>query len=372
MMRIRLLKNICVIFLIGAMLFSYPNVIYANSIVEKNVKEITLDNIDVVVVPYEKINSMIQSAKKLIDEGKTLYIASPECSNEELAALFSIPKDDITIYNPLVLLATSIYKLNTIYVFENHYAVVEGQQEIISEKKKSFYDKVITVKEKNSSGELNFTLVPEQSIDNAVKSQKSTIDFVNQLNNKLIKESRIFPSRIYAASTETYTLDGKRIGLANIVQSNIDVGYISVNNQKQYVYDLITKFEVFPNSNNYVVDYKGRMHCNITGHTSLGSELIIPNIPYNNIGNKRYNFEFKKYNFEFQEIIDSSLAPNVYDWTAKSKGINVGKGYHFISEILVATTNSSGSRGGFSSMFLNSDIVRSPIRKFSFEIGGWF
>lgn len=356
----KLLKNIFVISFIGIILFSYHIIAYADSVVEKSVKEMTIDGVKVVSVPYEKINSIVSDAKRFIDEGKTLYISSPECSNEELADLFSIPKDDTTIYNSLVLLATSIYRLNDIYIFENHYGTFGFQQNIISSKKKSFHDKVITVREKNFSGELNFILNPEESIDIAIKSQKSTIDFVNQLNN-----NSIFPSYIYTASTEIYTLDGKRIGYTKVVQSNVDIGYIIVNEQRQYVYDLITKFEVFPDKNIYVTNYMGRMHCNITGHTSLESNNITLVSPYNNSINGMYDVVFQK-------IIDSSPVPNVYDWIVKPKNINFGKNYNFTSKICVATTNSSGSRGGFSSMFINCYMFGMPISKFSFEIGGWF
>lgn len=48
----------------------------------------------------------------------------------------------------------------------------------------------------------------------------------------------------------------------------------------------------------------------------------------------------------------------------KLKGINFGKSYHFIFEICVATTNSSGGRGGVSSMLIYNYISGMPISKF--------
>lgn len=359
----KVFKKICIISFLLVVLFLYVNTTHF-TISEKNIPETTIGIEEVVVVPYQEIDSIINNAKKLIDEGKTLYISSPECSNEELATLFSIPKDDITIYNPLVLLATSIYKLKDIYVFENHYAAFESQQEITSTNKNSFYNNVITVKEKNSSGKLHFTLQPEENTDIAIKSQQSTINFVNQLNNSTIRTNNFFPNHIYAASIELYTLDGKTLGYVKTTQNNIDIGYTIVNNQKQYVYDLLTKFE-FSLNNNYIIDYKGRMHCNISGHTALENNSIISGISYSNFMNQNYDFKSQK-------IIDSSPMPNVYDWMVKPKHITLNESYDFISELRVATTNSSGSRGGFSSMFINHYMFGIPIRNCSFEIGGWF
>lgn len=351
---------------------------------------------EVITVEYENIDAIAPQAKQIIDDGKILYISNPKISNEDLAVKFSIPKDDLTHYNNMLLVATSIYKIYDIYVFENHYALYvdsvetmntpsslmnpDSNVEMSVENEKSFASTVIV--------DLPDNLNVNSMINIAIESRETVRKNASK-NQTVQKDGEISPSsvslpgnpdRVYVGSCDVYDHSNNYLGYIRAIQNNYEKGYWTVNNVSQYVTDIVTQFEIYPLTT-YVVRYKGRIHCNITGHTALEAASVPSNVNQsqsvtlglNSSGMSGSTTTSWSYNPESQIINRSSSTQRVYDWTASPVNQINGKSYDLVPGLRVATTNNAGGRGGFSSMRCDSySFFGYSTNVNEFEIGGWF
>ncbi len=87
---------------------------------------------NIIYVHNDDLADIADRAKELVDAGKVLCIVGPEISAEEVARICSIPKDGVNAYNPLPLIAYTIYKTQGIYVFGNNYVFEDNDADIAS------------------------------------------------------------------------------------------------------------------------------------------------------------------------------------------------------------------------------------------------
>lgn len=146
-----------------------------------------LEDENVMVIPFSEINQITEEAKGWIDAGTMLYISAPEASNEELAEMLSIPKDDVHVYSPMVILATAVYRYEDIYVFENHYAIFETKEKMgnsidqdVPVNNTDFLATVTTVDQQNQSGELGFLVDADLAIGTAIESRRKMSECSSQ------------------------------------------------------------------------------------------------------------------------------------------------------------------------------------------------
>lgn len=382
---------------------------------DENTSSDLIATADVLVVAYEDLNLIESNAKEIVDTGKMLYITSPQVSAEDIAVRLTIPKEGISSYNEQTLVAYSIYKVEGLYVYQNHYVAVG---EVVNENKLSKQtDKLrsLSSDDKNqevplpAAGESNFNLVNTiqrndatelkmitDGIDVAIESMSTTIEQVDdEVHNKydvgkIVPFSTSWPStavsRMYVDTLNVYDNNGKSYGYLKGTVKVYDVGRVLVNNISQLVYNVISRVEVYPLSNIKVKQYKVRIHCNIVGHTMLETTTLPSGINYSQGvslqgtfnksdgagGSISYNTSWT-YNPESQKINRSSPQDKVVDWTAETVSATEGKSYDIAPGMTIASVGQTGQRGAFSKIYCDAyTIFNIVLNSNSLEIGGWF
>jgi len=82
-------------------------------------------NFDVLVVDFNDLQWIANTASELIDSGVSLYILSPTVSRQEISEILDIPLTNQPIYNRAILLGVYITKIADLYIWTNHYASIE-------------------------------------------------------------------------------------------------------------------------------------------------------------------------------------------------------------------------------------------------------
>jgi hypothetical protein len=371
---------------------------------------------DVLVIKYDDISMISDKAKSIVDEGKLIYITSPQTSAEEISKKLSIPKQGISTYNREALVAFSIFKADNLYVFQGHYVTIgevadrdnlsnettllnksNSDSNVLQEKQllaegESTFDVVTTIKESDS----NLVKIASESVDVAIESMKTTIEQLNAEVHNLFNESIVVPmdtswpttsvSRMYSDTLSVYDNSNKYYGYVKGTVKVYDLGRMMVNNKNQFLYNVVTRVEVYPQSTVTVKEYKTRIHCNIVGHTMLETASLPSGISYSEGitlqgsysstdgagGLVSYSTQWS-YNPESQKITRSSSQDRVVDWTAKTVSATKGKSYDLAPGMTVASTGSTGQRGAYSMIYCDAlTLFNIVLKTNSLEIGGWF
>lgn len=161
-----------------------------------------METADVVSIAFDDLNIIKELAQEWVDSGGMLYITAPEKSNEAIASYLSIPKEDTSIYNPLVLVATYIFALGDGYVFGNHWASIPEIQSPPSfggnaedapinpeESKRSFDQKVISLPDAIDKYKTAQAIDAEGDVENAIISREKSIAFMKEAENRYDENS---------------------------------------------------------------------------------------------------------------------------------------------------------------------------------------
>lgn len=352
---------------------------------------------DIVQIAYEDLHIIANKAKNLIDNGALLFISAPQDSLENVAAMLSIPKDSVSIYDDsLELLAYSIYYNGNIYIFQIHYALYADaipQSETIANDHMSgninlenlqntFNDAKVICSDSEHKAQI------EGSLKIAYVSMQDSLEFEKTVTAQSgSSRSASFPEKSSRATTATlsvFSSDKTELGHLEGTQFMYDKGYCTVNRQTQFLFNVVSFVAAYP-SNTTVTKYKVRMHCNIEGHTLVVPATIPTSVNYTQNVTVGYQFSSTgagtsgstttgwSYNPQSQIINRTSPQSRVMDWNIETTKIE-GQSYDVTTGIQVATTNGVGSRGTFTTMYCDSiRMSDGGIDKTnSLEFGEWF
>jgi hypothetical protein len=351
-------------------------------------------NEDVVVVDFADIEAISDTARGMVDSGTMLYITNPEVSAEELAVMLAIPRSSVTSYNELLLIAFSVYKVNGVYVFENHYVLFTDCDDFFtSVENEAKCESDFVEKELPIIGETNFdnvTTVREykeyHGIDSlSISLTDSVLTAYDTMQRTLNEASAIVqPGDMFTTNSTwpTSSADEFFNVILHVYSGSSRVGFVrgttrvylanrrNVNGASSGVWSVVTRAEAFPNSNVSVTEYRVRISAFIQGHDFL--ETV--NLPSG--GNTTASITLSKtpgvnlgwsFNPDNQRITRSSpnANPRLVEWTARPSNplFNAGRSYDITpGATLFATPGHPGQRGAFATLFCNNNSV---------QFGGW-
>lgn len=357
---------------------------------------------NIVVVDYTSLSDISSYAKDIIDSGKMLYIVAPQESLEDIAKDLSIPKRGISAYNDVAtLFAYSIYNIGEDnYAFQHHYILSDepsGDVNSNSSTSKSSQDLSPITKEQTSfqsaniiaNDNVNLQSYIENNLLGAYESALSTTQTTLSTKNVVDPKMRAMPPAGGSPIIDTEILNvygtfNNYLGYLSGTQWIYTEGKCIVDGKLQDIFNVISSVSAHPSATTKVTEYKVRMHCNIVGHTLLDSVSIPSGISKTvslsvgtSLGSSGssvtggYGISWQ-YNPESQIIKKSSPTPRVIDWKATPVSPGYNDDYKIMPGIQVATTNSKGSRGTFTTMYCDSKLFGISLRKNSVEFGTWF
>lgn len=356
-----------------------------------------IENAVIITVSYDSLGDISDQAKSFIDNGKILYITSPQESLESIAESLSIPKQGTSVYNDsAALFAYSIYKVDEgNYAFQQHYALIENPIETLKENLYSQKSASLTVKDAQTfqtSCLLDSDLAAmytDNALKGAYESAISTIEMTNSIENSTVQtRSASVPSTgqpiVDTAMLYVYDRNSRYFGYLNGTQWIYPKGKYSVDGKSQYVFTVISDVYANPTPGFCVSQYKVRMHCNIVGHTLLEAaslpsgasamSTITLGASFGATGpSASASFSTSwQYNPESQLINRVSPEPRVMDWYVTTVSPQAGKSYDVAPGLQVATENSVGSRGTFTTMYCDGDLFGFFAQTNQIEFGTWF
>ncbi len=220
----------------------------------------TNDNISyehIVTVKYEDIDTIADTAKELLDSGKTLYITEPTVSAEVLAEQLSVPKVGINSYNESLLYAYAIFKLGENYVFENYTALfADGEIESASTYDlKDPFSKAITIEEYNLSNTKKISAENFTNLNAVATSQSDAIESMPNGDASLKNRASDFsaPNNFTTSFSETvnaYDNSGNYYGYIRGTIYVYNFGRGIVNGSEGQVYNLVSSIKAYPDADN--------------------------------------------------------------------------------------------------------------------------
>ncbi len=365
---------------------------------------------DVLLINYTDISSIIDIAKKIVDNGVMLYISDPQCSSEEISRLLSIPKTNTTSYQNALLAAYSIYKLDDQYIFANNYVLLatEGHTEIESknddainsvlpertapiEQVDSNFSKVILQSDFNKMSPLTkITDNQNHLLNAAIRSKQDTEAHSRNISSTTNDNGTFSVTLPSTTATQTwndilnvYGSNNSYYGYLNCTVYAYGLGRATVNGSTQNVYDVISVTKAYPSSNHYVKEYKTQIHCNFTDFSNLQTTSLPSGISYSQSvglsgsvgsdggsGGASYSTSWA-YNPESQKITESSPSSRIVNWVAKTVSPTKGKAYDIAPGMRIASPTKY-QRGAFSKIYCDAMILGITIKSNSIEVGGWF
>jgi len=399
-----------------------PHVLSLDEQTSININEVSYN---IIVVHFDDIDRIADYALDMVYAGMMIYIVAPEVGQVELSYLLGIPHNSIPRYNNAVLLGIYISMMHGLYVWGNHYAQINnefnlgaaksnengvGRHEMITPSDDMPFSNVILLNDIYNSilrgtGLTSYALHQPEAIISIFENHVDTLAFSSQLKRQ---DCTIVPfgyigglpttGSLIQVFTNTVSvfLHGHYhsflspfVGTLHGTKYIYSHGQFNVNGRIQSIFDGLTIFSARPyrGQMKHVSSFTGRIHCNISGHTYLGSTRL----PSGNTGGAvgvsisgsgpAISFSYS-FNPNGINISDSSPTLNVVDWRMSTPLIyfpQPGRIRDIAPAMRMATTNHAGGRGIFSYFFLPVNGLSGPIglgvgnsQPMQFQIGNWF
>lgn len=359
-----------------------------------------LADANIIYVHNDDLADIAERAKELVDAGKVLCIVGPEISAEEVARICSIPKDGVNAYNPLPLIAYTIYKTQGIYVFGNNYVFEDNDADIASTQsaeelatpQNCSFDRAITMSEYRQNNGRNGlfreivqtvnvsiqNLIAEGEVDRALP--EVSVQAVSTGGNL----SRTYFDNLYVKNSS-----GDSLGYVRGTVQVYDIGRGIVNDREGYLFNMVTDVKAYPNAGSCVTTYSCSVNCRIQGHFIINTATLPSGISYSRTlslsgsltlgteteieGSIGYNTTWD-YNPESQIITESSPDPDYVLWTAQTYQPQVGKAYGLTPNATIfVAPGYQGQRGAFSNLICNAYTFDGLVNQENeLIVGGWF
>ena len=371
-------------------------------------------NSSVLTIDYSELDAIENTAKEIVDSGTMIYITNPASSAESIAARLSIPKSNITLYQNLLLVAYSIYKIDEGYVFANHYAALAHEGEENGRESNTGTDVTTetnapeTVSEAQAISnvilmrdytEQRFsyapTIDPIDVLSTAISAKSDTEATAQNITAPLLEEppsiiqprSSTLPSttatQTWNDTLSVYGLNNTYYGYLNCTVYGYGKGTGTVNGSNKKIYDVISVVKAYPESNYKVKRYETQLRCNFTGFSNLQTTTLPSGTTYSQgisltgsygssggSGGGTYTTSWT-YNPESQTITESSSAPRIVKWKAEPSNPTSGKAYDIAPGMRVASPTHK-MRGAFSKVYCDAMILGFTVNANSLEVGGCF
>lgn len=374
-----------------------------------------LNNVSVLSIDYADIQNIRETAKGIVDAGTMIYITNPSASAESIAETLSIPKSNTSTYQSLVLTAYSIYKLNDLYVFANHYAtfgsenletpqsnnVIEENNILteieapVTQPQSNFQNVTLLAEYLDEKTNSDPDIDPQDALPVAISSRNDAEVSINRISSTSVSNTAggIQPLHITLPSTpitaswndtlSVYGVNNACYGYLNCTVYAYGKGTGLVNGSIQNIYDVISYVKAYPNSGHRVQRYEALIHCNVTDFSCLQTTTLKSGITYTQSlslsgtygssggsGGVAYTTGWS-FDSESQKITEYSSIPRVVTWKAEPVNPKFGKAYEIAPGMRIASPTKY-MRGAFSKISCDAMIFGITIKANEIDVGGWF
>lgn len=352
-----------------------------------------LESADVITIDYQDLQDIEDSAKTLVDNGKIICIYAPEASNEEIADRLLIPRHTEYAYNPYVLAATYIYKVENNYVIGNDWlipayaATTNMAENTISDEDDTpcSFDAVTFFSDTHFDVERD-AVIRSNAVENAVKCATDNKEHLAGLTPSEGIQPLSVPTidantKTFTGSAQVVIETGAVIGKCAATQYVYPIGYRDVTtngtSKNMYVYSVVTNFSATPTKNYYCTGFTGRMKCNTSDtmldHVNIsGSDngTITLSVGYSQKTGTTIgaSWTYNRYGYNHTTTYAGT---NAYDYKI-SAGILNNSELSLTPGICVGTTKTAGTRSNYSEMIVPTSCFAVASSAVSFTVGGKF
>ena len=313
----------------------------------------------IVVVPDNRLATVKDYAKKLVDDGKILYIQDVSQNKEALADYLSIPKATRSVYNNMPHVAAALYQASGCYVFSYIYVQIHAWTGRDSRPSPANLKETVPIQDGLASACALYEAANHApSLPNAATGTPAEV------------------AEIFSDAVTIYGAKGSRLGDGLAVQYLYKRGNGTVNGRQMYIFDIVTAFTGVPTGDQYLQAYQGRLRCNIGDHILLDYTILPSNTGAPStlqLGGRLSDGTSWTYT-PGSQIITTNGAPSsgYVDYFARPQGKRHGHAWEMLPGMEVATSSGIGGRGAFSKLTIPVLGILGRRVEYTVEVGGWF